>query len=89
MRRLSAEQGAAPATRLPPMEGAWERDDLSPDEDDGPLRPGRPSSSSPTGTTTRCQELALRAGSTGAHAPALVWSARMEVWKRTPRRALV
>jgi hypothetical protein len=33
-----------------------------PDRDDGPERLGRPSSNPPPGTTTGCQELALRAG---------------------------
>ena len=55
-----AERGAAPATRPPEMEAPGEGGPR-PDRNDGSERPGRPSSSSPAGTTTGCQELALRA----------------------------
>jgi len=66
--RPVAERGAVPATR--PGYGTTRRGTTSPaHEDDGPRRPGRPSSSSPSGTTTGCQELALRAVCAGPHSP--------------------
>ena len=68
--RPVAERGAVPATR--PIWGTTRRGTTSPaHEDDGPRRPGRPSSSSPSGTTTGCQELALRAVRAGPEPPPL------------------